>query len=322
MKLMRCKICDNSSETELFEVSEMMFGFRDKFIYFQCPVCECLQINEIPADISKYYPSDYLSFHTPSPQISKNSIKELIRKIRNNYAFYNKGIVGEIFYKMYPLEVLRLISRVNLKEKSSILDVGSGTGTLLYDIKKLGFNNLLGIDPFIEKDIEYENKLRILKKTIHEVEGKWDLIMLHHSFEHVADPFETLQSVSKLLINDGVCLIRIPTVSSYVWENYKENWVQLDAPRHYFLHSVKSITYLAEKANLKVEKIVYDSTDFQFWGSEQYLMNIPLTDSRSRFVNSSNSLFSRREIISYKKKAEELNRKNQGDTMAVFLRKK
>ena len=321
MKLMRCKICNNSNETELFEVKEMMFGFRDKFVYFQCPECECLQISEIPADISKYYPTNYLSFQTPSPQVNENSIKGLIRKQRNNYAYYNKGILGKIFYKFYPLEVLRIISKANLTKKSAILDVGSGTGSLLYDIKELGFDNLLGIDPFIEKDIEYENKLRILKKSIHEVEGKWDLIMFHHSFEHVSDPLETLQSVSKLLNKGGICLIRIPTVSSYAWKHYMENWVQLDAPRHYFLHSIKSVSYLAEKANLSLEKVIYDSTDFQFWGSEQYLKNIPLTDSRSRFVNTSHSIFSSKEVSAFKQRAEELNRKNQGDTMAVFLRK-
>ncbi|MHB9054716.1 MAG: class I SAM-dependent methyltransferase [Paludibacteraceae bacterium] len=299
----------------------MMFGYRDKFIYFQCPVCECLQISEVPADISKYYPSDYLSFHTPSLQIFKNSIKGRIRKVRNNYAYYNKGILGKLIYKFYPVEVLKTVSRVKLNKDQNILDVGSGTGALLSDMKELGFNNLLGIDPFIEKDIEYENKLKILKKSIHEIEGKWDLIMFHHSFEHISDPLETLQSVSKRLEEDGTCLIRVPTVSSYAWENYKENWVQLDAPRHYFLHSIKSITLLAEKANLAVEKIIYDSSDFQFWGSEQYIKNIPLTDSHSRFINTSNSIFSRKEIASFKQKAEELNRENKGDTIAVFLKR-
>lgn len=322
MKLMRCKICNSTNETELIEVNEMMFGMKEKFVYFQCPTCECLQISQIPTDISKYYPSDYLSFHTPSPQVNENTIKGLIRRLRNNYAYYNKGVLGKFFYNFYPLEVLRIISKVNLTRTSSILDVGSGAGALLYDIKELGFDNLLGVDPFIDKDIEYENKLRILKKSIHEVDGKWDLIMLHHSFEHVSDPFETLLSVEKLLNQGGTCLIRIPTVSSFAWEHYKENWVQLDAPRHYFLHSIKSISLLAKNANLTVDKIIYDSTDFQFWGSEQYIKDIALTDSRSRFVNTASKIFTRKEILNFKQRAEELNQQNHGDTMAVFLKKK
>lgn len=41
---------------------EMMFGFGEEFAYFECSKCGCLQISEIPVDISKYYPSDYYSF--------------------------------------------------------------------------------------------------------------------------------------------------------------------------------------------------------------------------------------------------------------------
>lgn len=322
MKSMKCKICNTSSETELFEVKEMMFGYRDKFIYFQCPHCECLQISEIPSDISKYYPSNYYSFNANNVHGLKSTIKGIIRKIRNNYAFNNKGFIGKIIYIYYPNYVLKLMSEIKLNKENSILDVGCGSGALLYDLKELGFKKLLGVDPFIEKDILYQNNLKIQKKSVHQVDGKWDMIMLHHSFEHVADPLETLESVSKLLNNDGICLIRVPTASSFAWQHYKENWVQLDAPRHYFLHSVKSIHYLAEKVNLTVEKIVYDSTDFQFWGSEQYIKNIPLTDSNSLFVNSKSSVFSHNEIQNFKDKTAKLNQENNGDTFAVFLRKK
>jgi len=31
---------------------EMMYGFRDEFIYIECSECGCLQIAEIPEDIS------------------------------------------------------------------------------------------------------------------------------------------------------------------------------------------------------------------------------------------------------------------------------
>lgn len=57
--------------------------------------------------------------------------------------------------------------------------------------------------------------------------------MFHHSFEHIADPFETLCSVRRLL-SSGTCLIRIPIVDSWAWENYGVNWIQIDAPRHFF----------------------------------------------------------------------------------------
>ncbi len=319
-KNMKCKICNNSNGNKVYEVKEMMFGFRDKFTYFQCSKCGCLQIADFPEDMSKYYPSNYYSFLLPSLEGSKNPMKRFIKNLRNSYAIQKKGALGKLIYTFFPLESHQWASRVHLSKNITILDVGCGSGSLLHSYKEIGFRNLLGIDPYIKDDIEYKNGLKILKKSIHKLDGKWDLIMFHHSFEHIPDPTETLWSVSRLLNKKGICLIIVPTVSSYAWEHYRENWVQLDAPRHFFLHSIKSITLLAEKVNLNLEEIVYNSTDFQFWGSEQYLKNIPLKDPRSYGVDPSNSIFSNTEITVFKQKAKKLNLKNQGDACAFFLR--
>lgn len=321
MNNMTCKICGNSTENKVYKVREMMFGLRAKFIYFQCSKCECLQIAEFPDDMSKYYPSDYYSFHSPEQQEPKNLMKKFLRNCRNKYAILNKSLLGKIVYSYMPDEFLNLIAQSGINEDSAILDVGCGSGILLNRLKKVGFNNLLGIDPFIRENIRYDNGLTIEKKSIHEVNGVWDLIMFHHSYEHVPDALETLESVSKLLKKNGVCLIRIPTVSSYAWEHYKENWVQLDAPRHFFLHSVKSIKYLAEKVDLILENVIYDSNDFQFWGSEQYVKDIPLNDPNSQRVDPAKSMFSNEQIVKYKELANELNLKNLGDAAAFFLRK-
>jgi SAM-dependent methyltransferase len=319
---MKCKICYNAEANKMYKVKEMMFGYRDEFIYFQCSKCGCLQILEIPRDMSKYYPSNYYSFLLPRPNKSRYSIKRFIRKRRDSYAVFGKGAIGKLVYTIFPDDNLRMLSRVHPKKTLSTLDVGCGSGSLLYILREIGFEHLLGIDPYIKENIEYENGLKIIKKSIHDVDGKWDLIMFHHSFEHIPDPADSIQSVSKILTKGGVCLIRIPIVASYAWEHYKVNWVQLDAPRHFFLHSVKSIDILAEKANLNLEEIIYEATDFQFWGSEQYIKDIPLTSPYSYYVNPSKSIFKKEQIKLFRKKAEELNSMNQGDSAAFILRKK
>ena len=157
--------------------------------------------------------------------------------------------------------------------------------------------------------------------TIHDLNQEFDLITFHHSFEHIFDPLKTLESVHRLLSKEGVCLIRMPTVSSYAWKHYRENWVQLDAPRHFFLHSVQSIKILAEKANLKLVKVRYDSIAFQFLGSEQYLKDIPLESDRSYSKGKKNSMFSKNDRRNFKKRAHQLNLENQGDQAAFYLQK-
>jgi SAM-dependent methyltransferase len=319
---MKCRICDNSENNKMYEAQEMMFGYRDKFIYFQCSKCSCLQISKMPSDMSKYYPSNYSSFSQTLPSQSTNPIKKFLKKSRDNFAIFNNGVIGKLIYAMFPYENLRRLSRVHLSKNSSILDVGCGTGSFLYVLRENGFNHLLGIDPYIKSDIEYVNGLKILKKVIHNIGGKWDLIMFDHSFEHIPDPLETLQAVSRLLSAEGACLIRIPTVSSYAWDHYGVNWVQLDAPRHFFLHSIESIKLLAEKTDLNLERIVYDSTYFQFCGSEQYIKNIPFLHEQSYRINSSNSIFSKEDIKIFKKSTIKLNLENRGDQAIFYLRKR
>jgi hypothetical protein len=42
-----------------------MYGTRETFSYLACADCGCLQISNIPADLARYYPSDYYSYDAP-----------------------------------------------------------------------------------------------------------------------------------------------------------------------------------------------------------------------------------------------------------------
>jgi len=315
---MKCKICSNEKENKTYEVREMMFGYQDVFRYFQCSMCDCLQIEAFPQNISKYYPDDYYSYQRSPYQ---NKIRGLLMRLRDKYALFGEGLIGKLLYAKYPKDNLSCLSLCSVKKDTTILDVGCGVGGLLYSLCELGVKNLLGVDPFNEKDIQYENGLSIRKMDIYDVEGLWDIVMFHHSFEHMPDPAETLKTAARLLSPGGRCVIRIPIASSYAWGHYGVHWVQLDAPRHFYLHSVRSMSILSEQAGLDLYKVVYDSTSFQFWGSEQYTKAIPLRDKRSYAVNPKTSIFSKWEISLFTQRAKELNAIGQGDQAVFYLQK-
>ncbi len=299
----------------------MMLGTGDVFNYFECTFCGCLQIETIPDAISKYYPDTYYSFQpyeiNPPKLFSIRYIKHRLKE----YALFNNNIVARLIRQHYSSKDYFILSETEIDRNKKVLDVGCGSGKLLYKLAEFGFTSLLGVDIYIQKEIHSEH-LKVLKQSLHDVVGTFDLVMFHHSFEHLSNPIETLNKVVQILNDDGVCLIRIPTTSSYAWEHYRGYWVQLDAPRHFYLFSVRALELLVEQVHMVVDKIVYDSTSFQFWGSEQYLKGISLFDNRSFLLNPKNSIFSKSTIKQFEKKAKELNKNKQGDSIAVFLKKK
>jgi len=327
-----CRVCKNPDNNVVYNVREMMFGTREVFEYAECAKCKCLQLINIPDDMSEHYLEKYYSFKELSVSKSKNFIKfieEYLLSKRDLYVITQKNLIGHIINYFLPLKetytyknVYRLIAKIGIKKSSSILDVGCGNGELLYHLTGLGFKNSLGIDLYASKDIRYQNGLTILKKSIFDVDGKYDFIMLNHSFEHMENPLMVLNSLNRLLKPSGTCMIRIPTVSSYVWEHYRENWNQIDAPRHFFLHSTRSMELLSARAGFFIENVTYDSNSFQFWGSEQYIRDIPLISDNSVYINPERSVFTEEVWDSFNSRSKELNQQNMGDQAAFFLKKK
>jgi SAM-dependent methyltransferase len=269
--------------------------------------------------MSEYYPLGYYAFTTVPP---RGRLLKFMLKLRNRYTLSGRGLVGKLLHRLAPPKLpLGSLARLGLDRSTRVLDVGCGRGLLLNALGELGFVNLVGADPFLPGDVENGNGVTFLKTSIHEITGEFDVIMLHHAFEHVSDPGPTLKAVERLLASGGRCIIRIPTVSSYAWEHYRTNWVQLDAPRHFYIHSVESMRILAGRVGLELESIVYDSSSFQFWASEQYAADIPLVDPRSYSVSPRSSSFTSKQIAAFEKRAAELNRTGRGDQAAFYLRK-
>jgi len=315
---MICQICGNSSNNKTFFIKEMMFGFREEFPYTECSRCGCLQIEEIPKNISKYYPKNYYSFQ--SDKTKRNFLKNYFIDELHKYILFKKSLIGKILSARYPAPIMDCIRLAMVNYDSKILDVGCGAGHLLYSLRGAGFKDLFGIDPYIESGFSTKN-LKIFKADIHEIpeSQKFDLIRFNHSFEHMSNTKEILFKVSNLLNKNGTCLISMPVKTKFVWDHYGVNWVQIDAPRHFFLYTPDGFKLLVEKTGMKVSNVIFNSSEFLFWGSEQYLKDIPLRSNGSYSENKKDSIFSKNDIKRFKRMSEELNRKGQGDSASFFL---
>ena len=306
-----CKICHNRSHNQLFTAKELMLGLKDEFEYFECSNCSCLQIVEIPKNMDRYYPANYYSYQQPDFTTRFASVRNFIKK--SLVLFYSGrfnpiGAVLSLFYKNpFPWLPPGLANF-----KSKILDVGCGAGRLLLSMQRSGYQNLTGVDPYNKDDIFYPGGVSIYKKNVFEITGKYDLIMLHHSFEHMEDPKNILTRLHQLLNPQGSIIIRIPVANCYAWRKYRTNWVQLDAPRHFFLHTIRSINVLCNECSLKLNEVKYISEEAQFTGSEKYLKGIAYTQK---------DVSTKKQLKIWKREAKRLNEINDGDTACFYLQR-
>ncbi len=309
----KCRVCSAVNDGRTFRVKELMFGTGHSFDYFLCKNCGCLQIATIPEEMNTFYDNDYYT-GSRVPEI-KSKLKRRIYRLRAVIALSPLYKIYSAFFK-YAIE--ECIYYTKVKFDSKILDVGCGSGDFLYNFHNYGFLNLTGTDPNLKSAFDTD-EITLYNKELSEIEGKFDLIIFNHSFEHIADQLKTLEIAKNKLTDKGTIYIRMPVVN-YAFEKYKENWVQLDAPRHISIHSEKSMEILSVRAGLKVEHVFYDSTEFQFSGSEQYIKGISLNSEQSYTVNFEKSTFSKDDIRKYSKEARKLNKQKMGDQAAFIIK--
>jgi SAM-dependent methyltransferase len=304
---MVCRICNSSENSNTSFVNDKMFSGTEKFEYFECSDCGTLQISAFPKDMSLYYPENYYSL--------KSDLKWkdiFIQKLRD-YVFYldfPQFLVKKLSVKI-PNLALQAFLKIKPNKSAKVLDVGCGEGKFLKSIFGLGFKNVVGIDPFALKTIE--KPFPIIKKSLEEILEKFDVITFNHVFEHIENVHETLQKCSQQLNDKGKIIIRIPVKDSDAFENYGENWVQWDAPRHFHLLTKKAIEILAKKNNFLIYSYYNDSYKLQFTGSEKYV--------RKLTYQTSNAIFSSSEIEKFNRKAQYLNNIEKGDQAVVVLKK-
>lgn len=299
---------------------EMMFGSREEFDYFLCDNCRTLQIAQVPDNLAVYYATDaYYSFGEGAHEARwKSALKRI----------FARGMIGRP--EKYPMGN-GLIHRIRrgaepwiaqiegLRRDATVLDVGCGKGARLAALARLGFTDLSGVDPFLPATGAgtSDQGIHFFRGELTDIDGHYDLITMHHSLEHVAEPRRLLVAARERLKPGGRIFVRIPLLQDSVWQKYGANWAQIDAPRHFYLMPQAAFIGLAGSAGLDC---ISSGTDMLGWSlawSEAYARDIPMHDSHGH----PNALpFTMSELAQYDRQAQALNAAGEGDQGYFVLR--
>jgi len=318
---MKCLACENESDAATFPVREMMFGTREAFDYQQCEACGSVQVAAIPDDLARHYPSAYFSF-TSQEHLTRLGLRAWIDAARVSHALGKGSLVGMLASRLAkPLDYLPWVRRAEVDRDARILDVGCGAGRLLLRMKLGGFQHCTGVDPFLDQTIAYSNGV-----TVHKMElvalaesdaGPFDLVMFHHSFEHLVDPQQALDAATSLLAPGGTVLIRIPASDSLAFDIYREHWVGLDAPRHLFLPSARGMTACAGRAGLQVIHRDTKARRSQLVASELYKRDVPANAPKQ-----GKDVFNASDLAAFDRQVDEAQRAERGAEATYYLRRK
>jgi len=242
-----CPLC-GSAEIKNVLLAKDHTVSGETFVIAECSSCTLRFTQDVPDanSISPYYKSeDYIS-HSNTSKGFVNSLYKIIRK---------KTLIKKRI----------LIKRLTGIKKGNLLDVGSGTGAFVNEMKKKEWN-VTGLEPdngarSVAQKL-YNLELKDVEEFYHLQASSFDTITLWHVLEHVHDLISYVQQLKVLLKENGKLFIAVPNYTSLDAGIYKEYWAAYDVPRHLYHFSPQSVLTLMKKNNLKIiqyKPMWYDS---------------------------------------------------------------
>lgn len=230
---------------------------QEKFNLVRCTNCGLIYLNPRPVKeiIGRYYPVEsYYSYQDFTNK--KLNYREWLKRacLEGYYGSRN------IFKKLLSLLLVRNFLIVVPKGiKGRLLDIGCGSGEFLNQMKNFGWE-VYGVE--INKESADRGNKRGLDIFCGELgdtdfpQNYFNVVVLSQTLEHVYSPGAYLEKIYQLLKEGGLLIIGVPNIECMESEIFKENWHDLDVPRHLYFFSVPTLGHYLEKYGFKVEKVL------------------------------------------------------------------
>lgn len=165
-----------------------------------------------------------------------------------------------------------------LHGRGKILDIGCGNGKFLAFVSQKGNYEIYGIEmegssaKRAAKIPKIHLKTGTLKPNDFEAESL-DAITLLHVFEHLTEPKETLQIISKILKKKGLLVMSFPNIDSFQSKIFKGRWLHLDPPRHLFFFKPLDFAKLMKGCGFQLIEENHFSLEYNPFGLSQSILN-------------------------------------------------
>ena len=211
---------------------------NEVFSVFKCPECGFAFTQDFPAEseIGIYYDDPEYISHTDS----------------------HKGIINSLYHQARKIALRSktgFVSKYAPASTGTLLDIGCGTGYFLNAMRQKKWV-VTGIEKSEQTRIYAHDKFGL---NIQDSDYLFDIpantkdvITLWHVLEHLEKLNETMESLHRILKDNGTLFIALPNKESADACYYKENWAAYDVPRHLWHFSPADFELFANKHNFEL----------------------------------------------------------------------
>lgn len=234
---MKCVICGAESKLFYKNLYDDRYGAPGFYSVYKCRKCgfgriyPVLKRGEIGNFYKKYYPLSLMSASD-------------VKKSVNIFPTFLLWVAG-----------INITAHRYIKPDSDVLDVGSGSGASLLEIKKEG-SDAWGVepDPNAQK-IAKELGLKVFKGFLTDnpfPDKKFNFVTASQVLEHEPDPLKFLISAKKKLKSGGQIILAFPNFDSIYRKIFGRLWLNWHVPYHINFFTKNSLERLSKKAGLKI----------------------------------------------------------------------
>jgi len=158
------------------------------------------------------------------------------------------------------IDFLKIIPQLekHMPEKGRLLEIGCAMGTLLNEIRKLGWK-VVGVEPeeWTCELARNKYKLDVINSTFQEADlekASFDVVLLLHVIEHLPDPSKGLSQIARLIRPGGFLVLETPRFDT-LWFKLLKGRERSVIDGHYYYFTRETIRALAHKSGLEVVQL-------------------------------------------------------------------
>lgn len=254
-----CDLCGDKNYRILYLTKDRYFPIEGTFQFVRCQNCGLLYLNPQPEseELQHHYPTEgYYAYRSGKNATSiVNSEKlNLFRSIRTVFIW----ALSRIFPSLRSEMEKEMVYLGPIHSGMRVLDVGCGSGDSLSFYQEFGASTY-GVE--INAKACEEGRTKGHKMFCGELsearfeEDFFDIVLFHHSLEHIFSPRLTLLEARRILKRGGKVWISLPNHNSIQAKLFGRWFYAIESPRHLFGFTPTTVVGLLTQTGFQVEHL-------------------------------------------------------------------